>query len=72
MYISKETPEQTENRLRKVIQTAYLKIYNNSYYFKETPVDRFQFEVEALAIVRDEDVWESFSSIFILFIVSQL
>ena len=57
MYISTETQEQTENRLRKVIQTADLKIYDSEYYFKEVPVDKFQFEEQALAIVRDEEVW---------------
>lgn len=57
MYISRETPEQTEGRLKKVIQTADLKIYDREYYFKEIPVDKFQFEEQALALVRDEDVW---------------
>jgi hypothetical protein len=57
MYISSETQEQTENRLKKVIQTADLKIYDGEYYFKEEPIDKFQFEEQALAIVRDEEVW---------------
>lgn len=57
MYISTETQEQTENRLIKVIQTANLKIYDREYYFKEVPIDKFQFEEQALAIVRDEEVW---------------
>lgn len=57
MYISTETQEQTENRLIKVIQTADLKIYDREYYFKEVPIDKFQFEEQALAIVRDEEVW---------------
>jgi len=57
MYISTETQEQIENRLKKVIQTADLKIYESEYYFKEVPVGKFQFEEQALAIVRDEEVW---------------
>ena len=57
MHISRETIEQTEKRLKNVIQTADLKIYDHAYYFKEIPVDRFQFEEEALAIVRDDEVW---------------
>jgi len=57
MYISTETQEQTETRLKKVIQSADLKIYDSEYYFKEIPVNKFQFEEEALAIVRDEEVW---------------
>lgn len=32
MYISTETQEQTENRLKKVIQTADLKIFDSEYY----------------------------------------
>lgn len=57
MYISTETQEQTENRLKKVIQSANLKIYDSEYYFKEVAIDKFQFEEQALAIVRDEEVW---------------
>ena len=57
MYISTETQEQTEARLKEVIRTADLKIYPNEYYFKEVPVDKFQLEEQALAAVRDEEVW---------------
>ena len=57
MYISNETVEQTEKRLKKVIQTADFRIFDKSYYFKEVPVTNFEFETEALAIVRDQDVW---------------
>jgi len=57
MYISNETVEQTEKRLKKVIQTADFRIFDKSYYFKEVPVTNFKFEREALAIVRDQDVW---------------
>ncbi len=57
MYISNETTEQTEIRLRKVIKSTALKIYDCTYYFKEVPLDKFNFEREALAIVRDEEVW---------------
>ena len=57
MYLSTETLDQTETRLKKVIQTAALKIYDNEYYFKEVPIGAFQFEKQALAIVRDDDVW---------------
>jgi len=57
VYISTETLEQTESRLKKVIQTSDLKIYDKEYYFKEVPIDKFQFEEHALAIVRDEEVW---------------
>ena len=57
MYISTETQEQTENRLRKVIQAAELKIYQEDYFFKELAIDKFELDQRALAIVRDEEVW---------------
>jgi hypothetical protein len=57
MYISTETVEQTEIRLKKVIQTATLKIYEQDYCFKEIPVAKFHFEEQALAIVKDDEVW---------------
>lgn len=57
MYISIETQKQTEKRLKKVIQTSDLKIYDKDYYFKEIPIDKFHFEEQALAIVKDEEVW---------------
>jgi len=57
MYISNETVDQTEKRLKKVIQTTDFRIFDKSYYFKEVPVTNFEFETEALAIVRDQDVW---------------
>ena len=57
MYISSETPEQTDNRLRKVIQTSELKIYDVEYFFKECPIEKFELDERALAIVRDEEVW---------------
>jgi hypothetical protein len=47
VYISTETLEQTESRLKKVIQTSDLKIYDKEYYFKEVPIDKFQFEEHA-------------------------
>ena len=57
MYISNETFQQTEKRLKKVIQTADFRIFDKSYYFKEVPVTNFEFERVALAMVRDQDVW---------------
>jgi hypothetical protein len=57
MYISTETAEQTETRLKNIIQTADFKVYDRPYYFKEIPVENFQLETKALAMVRDEEVW---------------
>ena len=57
MYISKETQEETEQRLLKVLKTATLEIFEEPYFYKESKVIDFYFEPEALAMVRDNDVW---------------
>lgn len=57
MYISQETPAQTETRLKQVLQQAHLKTYDGAYFFQEFPLDRYEFDRNALAIVRDEEVW---------------
>lgn len=57
MYISKETKEETEKRLKKVLKASNFKIFEESYYFRETSVDEFQFDPDALAMVKDDEVW---------------
>lgn len=59
MYISVETPEQTEVRLRHVMQLSNLVWHEGTYGFHEYPVAEFPAgEVEqCLALVRDTDVW---------------
>ncbi|MBO0324249.1 hypothetical protein J0X14_18205 [Muricauda sp. CAU 1633] len=57
MDISNETKEQTKKRLIEVLKTSTLRIYETPYYFKETSVDDFYFDPEALAMVKDEEVW---------------
>lgn len=57
MYISKESKEQTEERLLSVLSSSQLKIFEGAYYFKETPINNFNFEPRALAMVRDGEVW---------------
>lgn len=39
--ISRETSEQTEQRLRQVITQARLRIYPGAYAFVEFPLDKF-------------------------------
>lgn len=34
-----------------------MKVFERPYYFKESPLTNFQIEQEALAMVRDEEVW---------------
>ncbi|RQZ39717.1 DUF6196 family protein [Burkholderia sp. Bp9099] len=57
--ISRETVEQTERRLRRVITEARLRIYSGTYTFIEFPLDQFPSAVraDALALVRDDNVW---------------
>lgn len=57
MYISKETVEQAEQRLMNVIKKSHVHVYDELYYFKETPVADFIFIQDALAMVRDSEVW---------------
>ncbi|MEO9805177.1 MAG: DUF6196 family protein [Reichenbachiella sp.] len=57
MYISQETKEETEKRLKKVLRAATFKVYAEPYYFREVPVDDFQFDSKALAMVKDDEVW---------------
>ena len=59
MYVSIETPEETETRLRAVIAAARLVWHDGIYAFEEYPAAEFPLaDVDAaLAFVRDEDVW---------------
>ena len=59
MHVSNETPEQTNTRLHRVIAEAELAIFPGLYAFQEVSVTAFPSEhiSEALAFVRDEDVW---------------
>ncbi|WP_298607582.1 DUF6196 family protein [uncultured Thiothrix sp.] len=61
MYISNETTEQTEQRLRSVIAQAHFQAYTGSYAFLEFPVETFPQEMvnQALALVRDQQVWSA-------------
>jgi Family of unknown function (DUF6196) len=61
MYISEETPEQTNARLGRVLFESQLVVYKGSYAFVEVNASRFPVELvpNALAFVRDEDVWSA-------------
>jgi len=61
MYISQETPTQTEARLRKVIAEAKLRVYDQPYVFEEVSVEQFPSHhiADALAFVRDSHVWSA-------------
>ena len=57
--ISTETPDQTSARLRDVIKSARLKVYNRPYCYEEFGPGGFPHAVssEAVAIVRDDEDW---------------
>ena len=60
MYVSHETPEATDARLRGVVARADLQVYPNLYAFFETPLGDGlpgALRPDALACVRDGDVW---------------
>ena len=58
MYVSDETPEQTDARLREVIRRSALVIHDGTYAFEELPLEAGgQLRMDALAHVRDESVW---------------
>jgi hypothetical protein len=61
MYISQETPAQTQARLRKVIAEAKLRVYDEPYVFEEVSVEQFPSHhiADALAFVRDGHVWSA-------------
>lgn len=61
MYVSQESAEHTHIRLRRVIAYSQLVVYECPYVFVEVSASRFPSELlsEALAFVRDEDVWSA-------------
>ena len=61
MYVSQESPDQTHARLSRVLAESQLVVYERPYTFVEGSISRFPSELvpEALAFVRDEDVWSA-------------
>ena len=59
MFVSHETPAETQERLLRVIARAELRVYDGQFAFTEWPAAVFPSEAihKALAFVRDEDVW---------------
>jgi Family of unknown function (DUF6196) len=57
--ISHESSSDTETRLRKVIQSSRLKVFEGAWIFEEFPIAEFSSKAraDALAMVRDEAVW---------------
>jgi len=62
MFVSRESPDATEARLRLVLAQADLKTFDGLYAFKEWPLSEAPgvFGTPgALAFVRDEDKWSA-------------
>lgn len=59
MYISRETEEQTENRLLDVIANAEFTVFEGAFVFEEfTAADLpRRIRADALALVRDGEMW---------------
>lgn len=57
MHISKETAQQTQNRLLKVIKESNFQVLLGEYYFKEFTPSNFTIYNDALAFIKDEDTW---------------
>lgn len=59
MYVSNETSEQTELRLEQVVRSASIDWRGELYSFQEASASTLpaQFAEDAVAFVRDEQVW---------------
>ncbi|WP_245642567.1 DUF6196 family protein [Nonomuraea candida] len=56
--VSRETPEQTHERLRQVITMADLAVHEGVWCFEEFPADRPpELTADTLAVVRDSESW---------------
>ena len=63
MDISHESPNETEQRLRRVIANADLYVFPDDYTFVERDIESFPaiLASRAIALVRDRDVWSALS-----------
>jgi hypothetical protein len=59
VHISRETPEQTHERLLEVIAAATFRVYDDAYVFEEAPLRGPipPLDDRTLALVRDDRVW---------------
>ncbi len=59
MHVSRESAEQTEQRLYRVIARAEFEVYGHAFAFEEFAAGDFPARAnpEALALVRDGQVW---------------
>jgi hypothetical protein len=59
MYVSCETPEQTDRRLRRVAAATDIQVLDGEWWFEEFAHDQFadRLRSDAIALVRDRDGW---------------
>ncbi|MGL5911456.1 MAG: DUF6196 family protein, partial [Phycicoccus sp.] len=59
MSISTETPDAVDARLRRVVESARLAMYDEVFAFEEFPLAELAARVrpDAVALVRDDPVW---------------
>ena len=59
MFVSHETPAQTDKRLKRVAAASTLEVYDGAWWYEEFPLDQFPVRVrsDAVAVVRDSERW---------------
>src|SRR5690242_4120600 len=59
MYISKESPAESDRRLRRVMTQTRVKFYDEPHAFVEFPLHAFPATIDprTLALVRDDQLW---------------
>ncbi|KUJ65779.1 hypothetical protein ACZ90_43550 [Streptomyces albus subsp. albus] len=58
--VSRETPDQTEERLRRVLGAADMVVHDGTWCFRETPLSTPPaLSAETLAVVRDSESWSA-------------
>jgi hypothetical protein len=58
--VSRETEEQTDLRLRRVVALAEMVVHDGIWYFQESPASSPpMLSARTLAVVRDEDSWSA-------------
>ena len=59
MYVSNETPAETEARLLRVLDRATFEVFDGTFAFDEFPVAEFPVRMrhDAFALVRDDEHW---------------
>ncbi|MGH7525855.1 MAG: DUF6196 family protein [Gemmatimonadales bacterium] len=59
MYISQESPAETDQRLRRLAAMTSIEMYDGDWWYEEFPGEQFPARVrpDAIALVRDQNGW---------------